>query len=198
MEDTNTVLSDSVISLFNQLGISETHTSKALERLSSVDSRYIRDLKLNVGAVLKSKNLTTKEAALLSLAVAVNEKNDVLITAFEEMCAKEEVTKEEMTDAHACASLLSLNNVLYRFRHYMHDNDFYKNTPAGVRMSAMMNPTVGKEFFELMSLLVSALNGCEQCVTSHEHSVKALGTSEAKIFDTIRLASVIKSLCVVI
>lgn len=198
MENTSVAMSEAVISLFSQLGIPETHSTKSLERLSSVDSRYIRDLKLNVAAVLKSKNLTPKEAALLSLAVAVNEKNETLIIAFENMCSKEGATQEEMADAHACASLLSLNNVLYRFRHYMQGNETYSNTPAGVRMSVMMNPVVGKEFFELMSLLVSALNGCEQCVTSHENSVKGLGTSEARIFDTIRLASVMKSLCVVV
>lgn len=198
MEQASLELSSTVMSIFENLGIDERHTSKSLERLSSVDSRYLRDLKLNVNAVLKSKNLEPKEAALLALAVAVNEKNDALISAFEQMSAKEGASNEEIAEAHACASLLSLNNVFYRFRHYMHDNEYYNNTPAGVRMSAMMNPVTGKEFFELMSLLVSALNGCEQCVTSHEASVKGLGTSEAKIYDTIRLASVIKSLSVVI
>lgn len=198
MEDVKGTLVATVYSLFAELGINETHTSKSLERLSAVDSKYLRDLKLNVAAVMKSKNLTPKEANLLALAVAANEKNDVLITAFEGLCAKEGANAEEMAEAHACASLLSLNNVFYRFRHYMHGNEYYNNTPAGIRMSIMMNPVLGKEFFELMSIVVSALNGCEQCVTSHEHSVKALGTSEARIYDAIRLAAVIKSLSVVI
>lgn len=198
MDNTAINISESILRLYSDLGIPETHVSKSIERLSSVDSKYIRDLKLNVNAVLKSKNLTAKESALLALTTASNEKNEILIAAFEELCTKEGATNEEMAEAHTCASLLSLNNVLYRFRHYMSTNESYKNMPAGVRMSAMMAPVNGKTFFELMSLLVSALNGCEQCVQSHEHSVKELGVSEAKIFDTIRLASVIKSLCVVI
>jgi alkyl hydroperoxide reductase subunit D len=65
-------------------------------------------------------------------------------------------------------------------------------------MSSMMNPVLGKEFFELVSLVVSALNGCERCVTSHENSVKQHGASEQRIYDAIRLGSVIKSLCVMI
>jgi alkyl hydroperoxide reductase subunit D len=65
-------------------------------------------------------------------------------------------------------------------------------------MSAMMNPVLGKELFELMSLLISALNGCERCVTSHENSVKQHGASEPRIYDAIRLGAVIKSLCVVV
>jgi lipoyl-dependent peroxiredoxin subunit D len=75
--------------------------------------------------------------------------------------------------------------------------EYYEKTPAGLRMNVMMNPVLGKELFELMSLAVSAVNGCERCVTSHESSVKQHGASEAKIYDAIRLAGVIKSLCVV-
>lgn len=198
MEEIKGTLATTAYSLFSELGIPESHTSKSLESLSAADSKYLRDLKLNVAAVLKGKNLSAKESALLALATAANEKNDVLITAFEAMSAKEGANAEEIAEAHACASLLSLNNVFYRFRHYMHGNEYYNNTPAGIRMSIMMSPALGKEFFELMSIAVSALNGCEQCVTSHEHSVKALGTSEARIYDTVRLAAVIKSLCVVI
>ncbi len=196
--ETKERLNTAALSLLAELGIDDTHTSPGLLRMAGTDSKYLRDLKLNVAAVLKSKNLNAKEASLLALATAVNEKNEVLITAFEKMAAKEGATAEEISETHACASLLSLNNVFYRFRHYMKGNEYYNNTPAGIRMSIMMAPAMGKELFELMSLAVSALNGCEQCVTSHEHSVRELGTSEARIYDGIRLAAVIKSLCIVI
>jgi alkyl hydroperoxide reductase subunit D len=65
-------------------------------------------------------------------------------------------------------------------------------------MSVMMNPAMGKPLFELMSLVVSAVNGCERCVVSHEHSVKEQGASEPRIYDAIRLAAVIKGLSTVI
>jgi len=55
-------------------------------------------------------------------------------------------------------------------------------------MNIMMNPVIKKELFELISLAVSAVNGCESCVISHEKSVRKLGASEARIFDTLRLA----------
>jgi alkyl hydroperoxide reductase subunit D len=56
----------------------------------------------------------------------------------------------------------------------------------------MARPILGKEFFELVSLAVSAVNGCEACVVSHEASVRANGSSEARIFDAIRIASVVR------
>ncbi len=186
-------MNETIKSLFEDLHI-EQHESLSLTALANTDSRYLRDLKLNVSTVLKSKNLSKKEAYLLSLAVAVNEKSNVLIKAFESLSKQEEATDEEIAEIHACTSLMNTNNIFYRFRHYMPENEYYGKTPAGFRMGIMMNPVLGKEFFELVSLAVSALNNCEMCIRSHETSVKQHGASEARIYDAIRLVSIIKSL----
>lgn len=188
---------ETIANFFNDLGIDASHTSHSLESLVTADSRFIRDLKLNVASVLGSTNMSPKETALLALSVAVNEKHDVLMKAFENMARKEGATDAEIGETHACTAVMNVNNVFYRFRHYMASVSFYENQPAGLRMSVMMNPVLGKEFFELMSLAVSSVNGCERCVTSHESSVKQHGASEARIYDAIRLAAVIKSLCLV-
>lgn len=185
-------------SLFESVNLSSELESNLIDRFNAVDSRFLKDLKINVGNVLKGQNLTEKEAALLALAVAINEKNATLQAALEEVAKKLEATDAEILEVAACVSLMNANNVFYRFRHFMHNNENYQNMPAGIRMSVMMNPVLGKEFFELLSLGVSALNGCEQCVTSHEASVKSHGGSEGRIFDAIRLVSVIKSFVVIL
>jgi alkyl hydroperoxide reductase subunit D len=41
---------------------------------------------------------------------------------------------------------------------------------------------------------VSAANGCEACVNSHEASLMELGTSEERVFDAIRIAGVVVAL----
>jgi alkyl hydroperoxide reductase subunit D len=189
---------ETITNMFNDLGIAPEHTSLSLQRLAETDSKYIRDLKLNVSAVLNGKNISKKDSAMLALSVAVNEKNDTLILAFEEMARKEGAGEAEITEVHSCASLMSANNIFYRFKHYMEGAEYYQNTPAGLRMSIMMNPVIGKEMFELTSLVVSAVNGCERCVTSHERSVKEHGATEARVYDAMRLAAVIKSLSVII
>jgi alkyl hydroperoxide reductase subunit D len=106
-------------------------------------------------------------------------------------------TVADIAETAACTSLLNANNVFYRFRHYV-EKESYNAMPAGIKMSVMGNPVLGKEFFELMSLVVSALNGCEMCVKSHEESVKNHGATESRIFDAIRLGSLLKSLSVII
>ena len=191
------IVNETLQNMLQDLGIDPSYTSQGLASLVAVNSRYLKDLKLNVSTTLASSNMTRKEAHLVALSVAVNEKHQTLIAAFERLAAKEGATAEEIAETHGCASLLSLNNIFYRFRHHMHSHEFYNKQPAGIRMSLMMNPAMGKALFELISLVVSAINGCEKCVVSHEHSVKEHGASEQRVYDAIRLGAVIKSLCVI-
>lgn len=189
---------ETISSIFSDYQINPDHTSASLETLAAADSRTLRDLKLNVNNVLSGTNMSRKEALLLALSIASNEKNETLIKSFEQLAKNEGGSDAEVAEVHACVIVMNANNVFYRFKHFMEGNEYYTNTPAGLRMSVMMNPVVGKEFFELMSLVISAVNGCERCVTSHENSVKQHGASEARIYDAIRLGAVIKSFCTVI
>ncbi len=189
---------ETVQSITMDLRLPADHTNLPAEAMDAVDSRSLRDLKLNISTVLKSAHLSRKEALLLALAAAVNEKNRALTEGFRTLSQEEGASEAEIAEIMACVSVMNANNVLYRFRHYMHDNETYAKSAPGMRMSVMMNPVLGKEFFELVSLGVSALNGCERCVQSHEQSVKDHGATEARIFDAIRVVSVIKSACVVL
>jgi lipoyl-dependent peroxiredoxin subunit D len=183
--------------LLQDLGIPELHSTPALKLLGDTDARYLRDLKINVSNVLNAETLGAKDASLLAYAVAVNEKNTVLQEAFCQMATKHGATEKELAEVISCTSLLSANNVYYRFRHFMED-EFYSNAAAGIRMSIMANPSLGKELFELISLAVSAVNGCELCVTSHEKTLVAHGSDKTRIHDAIRLAAVIRSLSILI
>lgn len=177
--------------LVAELGLEEN--SNGLNQLVQGDSRYIRDLKLNVKTALDAEHLTAKEAHLIGLAIAVNNKSKTLIEFFQNRSREMEASDAEIAEAIACASLMSANNILYRFRHFA-NSEKYQNMPARMRMNIMANPVLGKELFELISLAVSAVNGCEACVKSHETSVINLGSDERRIFDAIRIASVITSL----
>jgi len=184
--------------LLADLQIPDYVPSSNVEALLNVEARYIKDLKINVGNALNNtQDLSKKEALLIALAVAVNEKFDPLKLSFTTKAKEEGATDAEIAETIACTSLLNVNNVFYRFRHFI-KKDFYNNQPAGIKMSIMMNPILGKEFFELLSLAVSALNGCEMCVTSHEQSVLHQGSSESRVFEAVKTASIIKGLITVL
>ncbi|GAB4330243.1 MAG: carboxymuconolactone decarboxylase family protein [Flammeovirgaceae bacterium] len=190
---TTTIQNETALSLLQELGLSSEYHHSSLEKLAEIDAKYLKDLKMNLKSVLKSEKINEKEASLLAVAIATNNKELHLQEVFAQMAQKNGASKEEVAEAIACASLLSANNVFYRFRHFI-KKEKYHQLPAKMRMSLMMNPLLGKEFFELMSLAVSAVNGCEMCVNAHEKSLLELGSTEERIFEAVRLAAVITSL----
>lgn len=190
-----TTNTDTAIQLLQTVGIADTTLPANLQTLATTDARYLKDLKLNVTNSLGAATLTKKEAYLIGVAVAVNEKQPVLQAAFEKLAQQEGANDKEIAEAISCTSLMNANNVFYRFRHFV-NKEFYTNTPAGIRMSIMANPVLGKEFFELLSLVISALNGCEMCVTSHEEAVLKHGTEQQRVLDAVRLGAVLRSLAV--
>lgn len=63
-------------------------------------------------------------------------------------------------------------------------------------MNWIGKPLGSKVDFELFCLAVSAINGCEACVRSHEQVVIDGGLSEDQVHDAVRLASVIQAAAV--
>jgi len=198
MSNTTAIQNETFTNLLNDLQLNDYTPSTNAETLLNVEHRYIKDLKINVGNVINNTQyLNKKEALLLALAVAINEKFDLLKESLTQLAQKEGATDAELAEVTACTSLMNANNIFYRFRHFV-NKEYYSTQPAGIKMSIMMNPVLGKEFFELLSLVISAVNGCEMCVTSHEQSVLQHGSSEARVYEAVKLGAIIKSLITVL
>jgi alkyl hydroperoxide reductase subunit D len=186
------MMQETLNDLIADLHLPADYSNTKIDLLVKSDNKYLRDLRMNLKSIYKSNVLSEKEISLLAVAIASNNKNEVLLQAYTQLSLENAATEAEIAEAIACASLLSANNVLYRFRHFV-DKESYNTMRASMRMNIMMSPLLGKEFFELISLAVSAVNGCEMCVKSHEASVLEVGGSEERIWDAIRIASVVSS-----
>lgn len=198
MSETLAIQNETFNNLLADLQISGYLPSANVQALVIAESRFIKDIKINVGNALNNTQyLNRKEAVLIALAVAVNEKFALLQESFTNLAKEAGATDAEIAEIVACTSLMNTNNIFYRFRHFM-QKDSYNNLPAGIKMSIMMNPVTGKEFFELVSLVISAVNGCEMCVSSHEQSVLQHGASESRIFEAVKTGSIIKGLITVL
>lgn len=198
MSTTVTLQNETFQNLLLELNIPYYEPSANVKALVAVEARFIKDLKINVGNVLNNnQHLNRKESLLLALAVAVNEKFTLLQESLTGLAKDADATDAEIAEIVACTSLMNTNNIFYRFRHFI-QKDFYTNQPAGIKMSIMANPVLGKEFFELVSLVVSSINGCEMCVSSHERSVLQHGSSESRVLEAVKLGAVIKGLIAVL
>src|ERR1700756_3271217 len=183
---------ETITELLQSLGLDSDFRTDSLTLLEKGESKYLRDLKLNLASTLTSEHLSAKECALLGLAAAINNNNGPLTQFFTRTAEEQGATPADTAEAAGCASLLASNNVFYRFRHFT-QKEKYSQIPARIRMQIMMKPVTGKEFFELMSLAISAINGCEMCVNAHEDSLIKMGTTEERIFDAVRIASLVTS-----
>ena len=85
---------------------------------------------------------------------------------------------------------MGMNNIYYRFLHLVEDAE-YQQMPARLRMNVIGNPGIDKLDFELISLAVSAVNGCGMCVTAHEKQLRKHEVSREAIQSAVRIAATI-------
>jgi len=150
------------------------------------------DLKLNFKKFFFDSGLSAKDAGLITLACAESVNCSPLIQFATEHLRSAGSTNDEIQEARDAAAIMGVMNMYYRFRHYVEKEAYQK--PAGLRMNVMARPVNGKLNFESMALAISILNGCQNCIQSHEKSLLESGMTEERIHDLARLASVIKGL----
>ncbi len=167
---------------------------RTLEQIRGSLAEPAKDTKLNLQAVLGSSSLTPAQLWGTAVASAIASRNAELGEAIVE-AARAEVGAEVIDDAMAAASLMAMNNVYYRFRH-MIGKETYAQKPARLRMQRIAKPATNKADFELFCLAVSAINGCEACVRSHEAVVREGGLTEDQVHDAVRVAAVIHAAAV--
>jgi len=72
----------------------------------------------------------------------------------------------------------------------------YSQMPARLRMNRIARPATNKTDFELFCLAVSAINGCEACLKSHEKAVVDGGLTEKHVHDAARIAATLQAAAV--
>jgi alkyl hydroperoxide reductase subunit D len=161
----------------------------ALEALRDRFPEQARDIKLNLQSVLGESSLTPAQRWGVAVACAIAARNPELRDAVL-ADARAAVDAAVIDDAKAAAALMGMNNIYYRFRHMM-GKEAYETKPARLRMQRIAKPATNKPDFELFCLAVSAINGCELCLRSHEAVVLGGGLSEDQVHDAVRVAAVV-------
>lgn len=169
----------------------------SLDQIKSAMPEYAKDIKLNVSSVLGKPlpGLSEDQQMGIAVACAMASRNDFIRQAIKGISAGKIDAATEKA-AKLAASLMSMNNVYYRFIHLVEDAEYGK-MPAGLRMNGMMNPGVDKVTFELMSIAVSAINGCGMCMGSHNKVLLDAGATRDQIQNAVKIASIIHAAAVV-
>lgn len=163
----------------------------SIETLKSQIPEYAKDIKLNLSTLAGEESLSDQQKWGTFLACALAAGNGVVIQMIHaEAVAK--MTADALNAAKSAAAIMAMNNVYYKFVG-MIENQEYRTMPARLRMNVIGNPGVDKIDFELWSLAVSALNGCQFCVNAHEPIVTKGGLSKEQVQTAVRIAAVVSA-----
>jgi alkyl hydroperoxide reductase subunit D len=172
--------------------LKENEAMTSLDAIRDSLPDYARDLRLNLGSVLSpsgAPGLTERQIWAVALAAAIAARHVPLARDIEAL-ATAHLTPAELNAARAAAAIMGMNNIYYRFLHLVDDAE-YQQLPARLRMNVLANPGIDKQDFELLSLAVSAINGCGTCVASHERQLRQHGLSREAVQSAVRIAATI-------
>ena len=165
---------------------------RTLEGIRESLPGYARDLQLNLGSVLTpagAPGLSERQIWAVALAAALASRNAAFSRELQAL-ASPHLDAAHVTAAHSAAAIMGMNNVYYRFLHLVEDPEYAK-LPARLRMNVLASSGIARADFELLSLAVSAINGCGTCIASHERAVRGHGLTREAVQSAVRIAATV-------
>jgi alkyl hydroperoxide reductase subunit D len=160
----------------------------SVDNLKDALPEYAKDLKLNLGSITRSTELNDEQLWGTLLASAAATRNTQVLADIGADAAGI-LSAEAYNAALGAASIMGMNNVFYRGRGFLEGK--YDDLRAGLRMNIIGNPGVDKANFELWCFAVSSINGCPDCVASHEHTLREAGVSRETIQEALKAAAIV-------
>jgi lipoyl-dependent peroxiredoxin subunit D len=167
----------------------------SLKQFAETLPDYAKDIRLNLGSILSDQLIGEERKNSLLLACAHGSGYKPLVEAAEAEVAGK-LSEIQANAGRGAAAVMAMNNVYYRFVHLV-ANAEYGTMPARLRMNIIGSHGIPKDEFELMSLAVSAMNGCGMCIDSHERVLLEHGVKPDAIQSAVRIAAVMKALATV-
>lgn len=162
----------------------------SIDNLRSSLPEYAKDIKLNLGSLIRSSELNEQQLWGTLLATAAASRNDAVFSEISDE-AKEHLSEEAFNAALGSATIMAMNNVAYRAKGWLGDD--FAQVKFGLRMNIISKPGVDKVDFELWSLAVSAINGCEHCAIAHEKTVRSEGLTKEQVWDAIKIGATVQA-----
>ena len=157
------------------------------------DDTTNKDLKINVKKIFLSEDdhlLDQPIHQAITLAVSLSLQNNAITEAA--YAYSEDLDEKMQNAAKIAASTMAMNNIFYRATHLIQSTSLLQQ-PAGLRMQGISQHGIDASVFELMSLAISAINGCGMCLQSHYKQLQP-HFSDAQITEALRIASVLHAL----
>lgn len=160
----------------------------SIENLKSGLPEFAKDLKLNLGSLARSTELSEQQLWGTFLATAAASRSSTVLSEIADE-ARQHLSDEAFNAALGAASIMAMNNVTYRAKEFLGDE--YTQVRMGLRMNIIANPGVDKADFELWSMAVSTINGCENCTAAHDDIIRKEGVTKEQAWEAVKIAGTV-------
>lgn len=162
----------------------------SIANLRSALPEWAKDLSLNLSTLTRSSTLSEQQQWGTFLAAAAATRNESVLAEVSQE-AREHLSEQAFSAALGAATIMAMNNVAYRTRHFLGED--YAKERMGLRMNIIAGSGgVEKVDFELWSLAVSAINGCQDCVASHAATLATEALSTEQVWEAVRIAATVQ------
>ncbi|MBP1158393.1 alkyl hydroperoxide reductase subunit D [Rhodococcus sp. PvR044] len=161
----------------------------SVENLKNSLPEYAKDLKLNLSSLSRSTELNEQQLWGTFLAAAAATRSATVLREIAEEAA-DNLSAEAYNAALGAASIMGMNNVAYRAKGYLGED--YTQVRMGLRMNIIGSPGVEKADFELWSLAVSTINGCDHCTGAHDAVVRKEGLTKEQVWEAVKVAATLQ------
>ncbi len=160
----------------------------SIENLKSGLPEFAKDLKLNLGSLARSTELTEQQLWGTFLASAAATKSATVLSEIADE-ARQHLSDEAFSAALGASTIMGMNNVAYRAKEFLGDD--YTQVRMGLRMNIIANPGVDKADFEMWSMAVSTINGCENCTAAHDDVIRKEGVTKEQAWEAVKIAATV-------
>lgn len=167
----------------------------SIENLAARIPDFADDLRRNLLSLAGTTVLTEQQLWGTFLACAAATRSEPVFDAVSDE-ARARLSDDACDAALAAASVMAMNNVVFRARGWLdeeYDGDRgYGKVRTGLRVNLTGRPGVHRIDYELFTLAVSAVNGCRHCTLAHEKTVRAGGLSREQVMEAVKVAGTLQ------
>lgn len=169
--------------------------------LSAIPGEIVRDAALNLSRSLDGDSalLARGDRLIIGYGVVVAKTGSPqkgLAQWLADAAKQAGKTDDELEAAHAVALACATYNGYYKFRSLVDQSKDFDGFGTALRASPFVRSALSKTLVELVSLAVSVMNGCGQCVNGHVQTIRQAGLSNpnAAIDEAVRISAVVAAL----
>lgn len=156
---------------------------------------FLRDFAMNFRKFVGTEGaLDVRTKTLLALATACQARCPAWWELLSDRARRLGVTEVQLREVVALVATNAMYNAFFKFRE-LSGSELFSGMPVGLRAHTLSGTSLDEKTVELISLVVSNLNGCRPCTSGHVEAARRLGLTDEQILEAVQCAATLSAAC---